>query len=213
MIKYSPSVSCDMNNVTGINAIVKIYAVKITTIASNYKDIYKNKPPLPTDVFEDVNTSILCFNTTDIDDIEGSNSYSLKDIARCFTLHYVNRTLLNSCEMKIWIIYMCKEALRHLAIWRHLLFWRNKSTPFEWVIQNIIVIRILWSSYTFRFIEQSVTTSSSIPIRQVPDANFYLKQHIVHPVLQMWMHSNFDRYDINSTVAKISRIVRNVLWC
>ena len=54
MIKYSSSVSCDMNNVTGINAIVKTYLVKITTLASSFKDIGIHKPPLPTDVFEDV---------------------------------------------------------------------------------------------------------------------------------------------------------------
>ena len=34
MIKCSPSVSCDINNVTGINAIVKTYSVKIMTITS-----------------------------------------------------------------------------------------------------------------------------------------------------------------------------------
>ena len=88
MIKYSPSVSCDMNNVTGINGIVKTCSVKITTIVSKFKDIYKNKPPLPTDVFEFVNTSISCINTTDMDDVEGSNSYSLRDIgdiAKCST--------------------------------------------------------------------------------------------------------------------------------
>ena len=32
MIKYSPSVSCDINNVMGINTIVKTCSVKITTI-------------------------------------------------------------------------------------------------------------------------------------------------------------------------------------
>ena len=52
IIKYSPSVSCDISNVTGINDIVKTSSVKITTIASNFKDIYIIKPPLPTDVFE-----------------------------------------------------------------------------------------------------------------------------------------------------------------
>ena len=40
MIKYSPSISCDINNVTGICAIVKTCSAKITTIANNFKDIY-----------------------------------------------------------------------------------------------------------------------------------------------------------------------------
>ena len=39
------------------------------------KDVCINKPPLPTDAFDDVNTPISCTNTTDIDDIEGSSSY------------------------------------------------------------------------------------------------------------------------------------------
>ena len=90
MIKYIPSVSCDTNNVTGINAIVKTYSVKITTIASKFQDICINKPTLPTDVFEFVNTPISSINTTDIDDIEGSNSYSLRDIANCSALPYEN---------------------------------------------------------------------------------------------------------------------------
>ena len=81
MIKYSISVSCDINDVTGINTIVKTCSVKITTIASKFKDACINKPTLPTDVFEFVNTHISCINTTDIDDVEGFNSYSLRDIA------------------------------------------------------------------------------------------------------------------------------------
>ena len=40
-----------------------ISSVKITTKASNIKDMYINKPPLPIDVFEDVNTPISCINT------------------------------------------------------------------------------------------------------------------------------------------------------
>ena len=61
MIEYIPSVSCDMNNVTGISDIVKPCSVKITTITSCINDICINKPPLPTDEFDDANTPItLC---------------------------------------------------------------------------------------------------------------------------------------------------------
>ena len=81
---------CDINNVTGINVIVKTCSMKITTIASNFKDLYINKLPLLFDVFEDVNTPISCIRITDIDDIEGSNSWSLKYIAKCSTLPYEN---------------------------------------------------------------------------------------------------------------------------
>ena len=90
MIKYSPSVSCNINNVTGIITIVKIGSVKITTMATKVKDTCINKLPLPTDVFEFINTPIPCITTTDIDDVGGSSSYSLTDIAKCSTLPYEN---------------------------------------------------------------------------------------------------------------------------
>ena len=89
IIKYSPSVSCDINNITAINTIVKTCWVKLTT-ATKVTDTCINKPPLPTDLFEFINTHILCIATTDIDDDEGSNSYSLRDIAKCSTLPYEN---------------------------------------------------------------------------------------------------------------------------
>ena len=90
MIKYSPTVSCDTNNVTGINTIVKTCSANITTIARKFKDTCINKPPLPTDVFDFLNASISCINTTDIDGVEGCNSYSSRDIPKCSTLLYGN---------------------------------------------------------------------------------------------------------------------------
>ena len=62
----------------------KTCSVKITT-ATKLTDTCKNKPPLPTDLFEFINTPISCITTTDIDDVEGSISYSLRDIAKCTT--------------------------------------------------------------------------------------------------------------------------------
>ena len=73
-------------NVMGINAIAKTCSLKIRTITSSFKDICINKPPLPPDVFDDVNTPISCINTTALDAIERSRSYSLKDIAKCSTI-------------------------------------------------------------------------------------------------------------------------------
>ena len=64
--------------------------MKITTIATKVKDTCINKPLPPTDVFEFINTPISCITTTDIDGVEGSNSYSLRDIAKCSTLPYEN---------------------------------------------------------------------------------------------------------------------------
>ena len=63
--------------------------MKITT-ATKVKDTCINNPLLPTDLFEFINTPISCIATTDIDDIEGSNPYSLRDIAKCSTLPYEN---------------------------------------------------------------------------------------------------------------------------
>ena len=99
MIKYSPSVSCDINNITAINTIVKTCSVKLTT-ATKVKDTCINKRPLPTDLFEFINTPISCITTRDIDDVEGSNPYSLRDIAKCFTL-----------PIKMSVLYMCSAAL------------------------------------------------------------------------------------------------------
>ena len=89
MIKYSPSVSCDINSITEINTIVKTCSVKIKT-ATKVTNTCMNKPPLQTDLFEFINTPISCITTTDIDDVEGSNSYSLRNIAKCSTLPYEN---------------------------------------------------------------------------------------------------------------------------
>ena len=89
MIKYSPSVSCDINSITAINTMVKTCSVKITT-ATKVKDTCINKHPFPFDLFEFINTPISCITTTDIDDVEGSNPYSLRDIAKCSTLPYEN---------------------------------------------------------------------------------------------------------------------------
>ena len=69
--------------------------------------------------------------------------------------------ILYSWEMTIWMIHMCQETLGHHASWFHLLLWTNTSTPL--ISENIIVKWILWSSYSFRFLEQSVIIPSLIP--------------------------------------------------
>ena len=91
MIKYNPIVSCDINNITAINTIVKPCSVKIKTATKvKVKNTCINKPPLPTDLFEFINNPISCITTTDIVDVEGSNSYSLRDIAKCSSLPHEN---------------------------------------------------------------------------------------------------------------------------
>ena len=115
---YCYDTNSDMNNITEINTIVKACSVKITTATKvNYTCI--NKPPLPTDLFEFINTLISCITTTDIDAIEGSYSYSLRDIVPRYRMKIY--PLLDSWEMKI--IQICQETLRHLAICFPHLFW------------------------------------------------------------------------------------------
>ena len=72
--------------------------------------------------------------------------------------------LLYSWEMRIETVHMCQETFRHLAGWIHLSFWTNTSTYLELVTQNIIITRILWSSSSFWFLEQSVVISSLITV-------------------------------------------------
>ena len=52
--------------------IVKTCSVKTTT-ATKVMDTCVNKPSLPTDLFEFIDTSISCITNTSIDDVEGSN--------------------------------------------------------------------------------------------------------------------------------------------
>ena len=129
MIKYSPSVSCDINNITAINTIVKTCSVNITTPTKVKDTCIKN--PLPTDLFEFINTPISCITTTDIDDVEEFNPYSLRDIAKCFTLPYENippSGLLGDENSNYTHVSRDYEASCHLVV----PFILNKHThPFE----------------------------------------------------------------------------------
>ena len=115
MIEYNPSGSCDINIVTGINDIVKTCSGKITTMTSSFKDICINKPPLPTDVCDDVNIPISCINPMDIDDIERSSSYSLSDIAKCSTIPCQNIYTweMKICTLERWKFKWCIRVKRH----------------------------------------------------------------------------------------------------
>ena len=58
--------------------------------------------------------------------------------------------------------YICIN--RHLAIWLLLLFWATHIHPFGISNRNIIVIWILWSIYSFWFLEESIIVYNLIPI-------------------------------------------------
>ena len=101
---------------------------------------------IPTDVIDDVNTPISCFNSTDIDGIEGSSSYSLKYIARCSTI---------SCENIPPSIFWGDEDFKeHIPVNRlsvilpvgSTLYYKQTHQPrFEFVTQNTIATWIPWS--------------------------------------------------------------------
>ena len=140
MIKYSPFVSCDIN-ITAINTIVKTCSVKITT-ATKVKDTCINKPPLPTDLFEFINTPISCITTTDIDDVEGSNPYSLRDIAvfHITLWKYTPFWTLGRWKFKLYI------CVKKLDIWLPLLLWINISTPSE-----LLTPTSNWSVWIYKY--------------------------------------------------------------
>ena len=136
MIKYSPSVSCDINNVTGINATVKTFSMKITTIASNVKDI------------------------------EGSNSHCLKDIATCSTLPYENISPSVVLRAQNLNNTMCQETLRHLQVGSTFYFGQTHSPPppLELVTRNIFAVWIMLSKYGWlvnKFFEIAQSAPSS----------------------------------------------------
>ena len=58
IIEYSPSVSGDVNDIIEMNNIANSCSVKITPMTSIFKHIWKNKPPFPTNVYDDVRTSL-----------------------------------------------------------------------------------------------------------------------------------------------------------
>ena len=87
-------------------------------------------PPLPTDVFEYVNTPISCIKTKDIDYVTGSNSCSLKYIAKCFTSPYENippSGLLGDENLSKTYVSRDAEAYCHLVT---LLIFNKHIHPF-----------------------------------------------------------------------------------
>ena len=66
MLKHSPSVSCDIHDIKEINYIVKASYVKITQLPKGLECEWIINSPLPTNIFDIVNTPLP--NTLDIDD-------------------------------------------------------------------------------------------------------------------------------------------------
>ena len=143
----------------------------------------------------------------DIDDIEGSNSYSLKDIAGCSTLLCENT--LPFCTLggkNLNQTYMSRDV-----IWFQLLFWTNKSTLLELVTQYHCymnpVIQLLFSihrtiGHNFQFISSTEGSLSEFLFETA------------HSESSSTDVKNLDWYNmIYSTVANFSWIVRSASWC
>ena len=176
------SLTC--TNQTILHSINSIRAILVADTSDNFDII------LFRFVFEYVNTPISCINTTDVDDNEGSNSYCLKDIAKCSTLPYEiipPSGLLGDENFNNTYVSRDTEASCHLV---GPLILNKHIHPFG--IGNPIYHCYMNSVIQLLFSILRIIITSLIPERKVPYPNFYLKQHIVHPVLQMWLHSNFD---------------------
>ena len=208
MIKYSPSVSCGINNVTVINTIVKTCSVKITTIASTFKDTRINKPPLPTDVFEFVNTPILFFTTTDIDDVERSNSLRLRDIARCSTLPYEKippSALLRDENSNNTYMSRDAEASCHLVapfiLNKHIHPFGIINHKYHYYICDPVTLFLGTISYNFQF---DSSTEGSISKFLFETAHIASSSADVDA-----LKFRLVQYDM----ARNRRLLQNVLWC
>ena len=115
------------------------------TIRSGFKDICINQPPNPSDVFDDVNTPISCINTVDIDDIEGSSSYSLKYIAKCATMPCENILPFVDLGEENVLTYTCLETRGHLASWFHLYHKQTHLPLWNLWPKNFSATWIPWS--------------------------------------------------------------------
>ena len=59
MLKHNPFVSCNVNNIKEINDIVKSSYVKIMPLTRSLECEWRNRSPLPTNVFDTVNAPFL----------------------------------------------------------------------------------------------------------------------------------------------------------
>ena len=118
MVTYNLSASCDIDNDIKMNDIVKSRSMKIWSITSSLKDMGMNKPPIPTNVFDNGNTPISHFNIMDIDDIRKSSSYSLKDITRCSTTPYKNIPRSENDNIHSSELLWCWNFEQHIRVKR-----------------------------------------------------------------------------------------------
>ena len=134
MIKYSPPVSSDINNVTGINAFVKTLSVKITTITSNVKAIegsnsyLKNIAKCSTLLYENIPLSVLLRDET-------------------WNNTYVSRGAQASCQLVS--SFFCANTFT--------------PSPFELVTRSIIAIWLKLSMYGWFLIKIYIWKSTECP--------------------------------------------------
>ena len=91
---------------------------------SSFKDMWINKTPFPTYVFDYVNAPISCINTMDINGIETSSSCSLKDTVKssampCEDIPHLK--FMGDNNFDHLITQACQENLRCLTSYVHIL--------------------------------------------------------------------------------------------
>ena len=151
---------------------------------TSFKDICVNKPPLPTDVFDAVNNPISCIHTTALDYIEGSNGYSLTNIAKYSRIPCENRPSSVFSGMKIWITHVSRDSrisyqlVPTFIINKHIRPFGICNAKYQCYLNTVIQL-LLPIFRTIRHI------SGLIQVWMIPYQNVYLKQHIVHPILEI----------------------------
>ena len=165
-------------------------------ITRSFKDICIDKPPLQTDVFDGVNTPISCINTTEIDDIERSRWYSLKDIAKYSTIPYENiPPLVLVGDGNLSNTYVSRNAkascrlLPPVILNNHIHPFRVSSPKCHWYMKSVtqflfLILRTI--SYNFQFNFSTEDSLSKCPFETSHcayssiDVNA-LKFWLVHP--------------------------------
>ena len=175
MWKYSPPVSCNINDETAINDIVKACIVKLTSITGNFETVLVNIPLLPAHILYGVTTPFSGINTTDINDFENTNLIfytispsvllSYEDTSPPKYLENVN---FNDYTYVSGDLRLCCQLFPPYAIDKHMLPFGIKNPKNHCYLNSVIqtlmpILRTI--GYTCQFIsktEGSLTERPSI---------------------------------------------------
>ena len=107
---------------------------------------------------------------------------------------------LYSWEMKIWIIHMCQERLRHLAGWFHLLFWTNTVTIWNYPKYHCYPLYLISLTYCLNIKIVFLTYGSRLGSQNISDlsisCSFTTPMHICIYANSLHIH-RLSYFDIN----------------